>query len=325
MKPRVFVTRALPGPAIDQLIEQCELHVWTKDSPAPRKEILKRVQNTNGLLCLLNDTIDSQVLEAAGPELKVVSNYAVGFDNIDVEAATRLKIPVGNTPGVLTETTADLAFALLMAGARRIVEGAETARLSRWQSWSPTLLLGCDVYGATLGILGMGRIGRAMAQRGLGFDMNVIFHDKSNTDREEPENLSRVSFEELLGESDFLSLHVPLNSDTHHIINVDAFRKMKSTSVLINTARGPAVDHDALYDALKNREIAYAALDVTEPEPLPPGHKLHGLANCLILPHLGSASIATRFRMAEIAVKNLLAGLRGEPLPYCVNPQVYRA
>ena len=325
MKSRIFVTRALPGTAIDRLSGDYELDIWPGDSPLPRKEILKRVQNTSGLLCLLNDTIDSQVLEAAGPNLKVVSNYAVGFDNIDIEAATRLKIPVGNTPGVLTETTADLAFALLMAAARRIVEGAKTARLSKWQSWSPSLLLGCDVHGATLGILGMGRIGRAMAKRGLGFDMNVIFHDKSSTDHKETGNLRRVSFEELLDESDFLSLHVPLNSDTHHIINTDAFCRMKSTSSLINTARGPVVDHDALYEALKNGEIASAALDVTEPEPLPPHHELHGLANCLILPHLGSASVATRFKMAEIAVKNLLAGLRGELLPHCVNPQVYRA
>jgi glyoxylate reductase len=249
----------------------------------------------------------------------------VGHDNVDVAAATARGIPVGNTPGVLTETTADMAFALLMAAARRIVEGADYVRAGRWRTWGPTLLLGHDVHGATLGIVGMGRIGQALARRASGFDMKVTYFDPYCDEAKLPREGvgQRCELDQLLAESDFVSLHVPLTEDTHHLIDAEALAKMKATAVLVNTSRGPVVDPDALYDALRDGQIAYAALDVTDPEPLPDGHKLLTLSNCLVVPHIASASHATRTRMAVMAAENLLAGLRGERLPNCVNPQVY--
>jgi glyoxylate reductase len=319
----VFVTRAVPGPAIDMLRESCKVDVWPGDTPPPRSIFLEKVRDVDGLLSLLTDTVDEEVFQAAGPKLKVVGNYAVGFDNIDIAAATKRRIPVGNTPGVLTETTADLAFALLMSAARRIVEGARIVDQGEWMSWSPTLLLGCDVHGATLGVLGMGRIGRAMARRGLGFDMKIVFHDPTQMESGAITGATSVSFEKLMRDSDFLSLHAPLNDSTRHIIDAEALGMMKPTAVLINTARGPVVDHDALFKSLAAGQIAYAALDVTEPEPLPADHPLHSLGNCLIVPHLGSASVATRSKMGIMAAENILAGLRAEPLPHCVNPEVY--
>ncbi|MCP4600613.1 MAG: D-glycerate dehydrogenase [Proteobacteria bacterium] len=331
MKPNVFITRNLPGLVLKRLENECVVDIWPEETQPPQKILLERARNVDGLLCLLTDQIDKAVMDAAGSKLKVVSNYAVGFDNIDIRVATAGGIPVGNTPGVLTETTADLAFALLMSAARRLVEGAEVARSGKWRSWSPTLLLGCDVYGATLGILGMGRIGRAVARRAHGFGMRVISHSSNRqnlegTEGSRPggtEDHRRVSFDELISEADFLSLHVPLKDETRGLIDHQVLREMKSTAVLINTARGPVIDHDALYCALKEGQIACAALDVTEPEPLPADHRLHTLDNCLILPHLGSASVATRSKMTEMATLNLLAGLRGERLPHCVNPEVY--
>lgn len=320
MKPRIFITRTVPGNAFDILEQECEIEIWTDDVPVPRDILIEKVRKMDGLLCMLTDRIDAEVLDAAGSDLKVVSNYAVGFDNIDITAATSRGIPVGNTPGVLTDTTADLAFALLMSAARRIGEGADFTRAGKWRSWSPNLLNGVDVFGATLGILGMGRIGRAVAKRAVGFDMKVVFHNRSPL---EIEGTRSVDFNELLEESDFLSLHIPLYDSTFNIIGKDELCKMKSTAVLINTARGSVVDHDALYEALKEGQIVYAALDVTEPEPLPAEHRLYTLENCLIVPHLGSATVATRSRMGELAVQNLLAGLRGEPLPNCVNSEIY--
>ncbi len=324
MKPRVFVTRELPGIALDRVSSRCELSIWKGDAPPPHKILMEKAHHMEGLLCLLTDCVDKAVMKAAGSRLKVISNYAVGFDNIDVATATSLRIPVGNTPGVLTETTADFAFALLFSLARRIVEGASIVRSGGWHSWSPTLLLGSDVYGATLGILGMGRIGQAVARRAVGFKMNVVFHDPSHRESQVFEGAKSVSFSELVSTSDYLSLHVPLNDITRHIINRDVFKEMKPTAHLINTARGQVIDQDALYDALKNGQIAGAALDVTEPEPLPGDHRLHTLTNCLIVPHLGSASTATRSKMAVMAAENLLAGLNNERLPHCVNPEVYK-
>jgi glyoxylate reductase len=326
-KPKVFVTRAIPDRGLELLRQVCEVQVWDGELPPPREVLLQRVRGLDGLLSLLTDPVDAELMDAAGPGLKVISNYAVGYDNIDVAEATGRGIPVGNTPGVLTETTADMAFALLMAAARRVVDGAEYVRAGRWHTWGPKLLLGHDVHGATLGIIGMGRIGQAVTRRASGFDMQVVYFDPY-CDAEKGPFVGvavRCSLDELLAEADFISLHVPLTEDTYHLVDADALSRMKPTTVLINTSRGPVVDTDALYEALAAGRIAYAALDVTDPEPLPAGHKLLSLPNCLVVPHIASASWATRTRMAEMAAENLLAGLRGERLPHCVNPDVYAA
>jgi glyoxylate reductase len=242
-----------------------------------------------------------------------------------VAAATSRGIPVGNTPGVLTETTADMAFALLMAAARRVVEGADYVRAGRWRTWGPMLLLGHDVHGATLGIVGMGRIGQSVTRRAAGFGMRVIYFDPlcDATKGLFVDVAVQCGLDDLLAQADFVSLHVPLTESTYHLIDAAALSKMKPTAVLINTSRGPVVDSDALYEALAAGRIAYAALDVTDPEPLPAGHRLLTLPNCLVVPHIASASWATRTRMAVMAAENLLAGLRGQRLPNCVNPEVY--
>jgi lactate dehydrogenase-like 2-hydroxyacid dehydrogenase len=279
------------------------------------------------MLTLLTDIVDDELLDAAGPQLKVVSNYAVGFDNIDVDACTRRGIPAGNTPGVLTETTADLAFALLMAAARRLDEGSRYVRAGRWKTWGPLLLLGVDVHGATLGVVGFGRIGREMAKRGAGFGMRVLYHDVQPASAEDERALhaTHVDIDTLLAEADFVTLHVNLTDETRHLIGADALARMKPTAVLINTSRGPVVDHVALHAALRDGRIFAAALDVTDPEPLPADSPLLALDNCLVVPHVASASRVTRGRMAAMAADNLLAGLRGERLPTCINPQVYDA
>ena len=326
-KPKVFVTRAIPDRGLELLRQACHIEVWDGELPPPREALLERVRGVDGLLSLLTDPVDAGLMDAAGPGLRVISNYAVGYDNIDVAEATRRGIPVGNTPGVLTETTADMAFALLMAAARRIVEGAEYVRAGRWRTWGPKLLLGHDVHGATLGVIGMGRIGQAVTRRASGFDMRVVYFDPYCDPEKGPfvGVAVRCDLADLLAEADFVSLHVPLTEETHHLIDASALARMKPTAVLINTSRGPVVDSDALYEALSAGRIAYAALDVTDPEPLPAGHKLLSLPNCLVVPHIASASWATRTRMAEMAAENLLAGLRGKRLPHCVNPQVYGA
>jgi glyoxylate reductase len=250
----------------------------------------------------------------------------VGFDNVDAAEATTRGIPVGNTPGVLTDTTADLAFALLMAAARRVVEGDKFARAGRWKTWGPTLLLGQDVFGATLGLVGFGRIGRAVAKRARGFDMRVLFHDPFVA-ADDPFAVEigaqAVGLDTLLRESDFVSLHTLLNEETHHLIGAGAFAKMRPTAILVNTSRGPVVDPDALHTALKEGQIAYAALDVTEPEPIPADSPLLALDNIIVVPHIASASVATRGRMAQMAAENLIAGLKGERPPNCANPEVY--
>ena len=324
-KPKVFVSRILPEKGLELVRQACDADIWTDELPPPRQVLLERVRGVDGLLSLLTDPVDAEVMDAAGPGLKVISNFAVGYDNVDVAAATARGIPVGNTPGVLTETTADLAFALLMAAARRVVEGAEYVRAGMWRTWGPTLLLGHDVHGATLGIVGMGRIGRALTRRAAGFGMRVFYFDPyCDADKGPYIGVTvRCDLNRLLAEADFVSLHVPLTDDTYHLINAETLARMKPTAVLINTSRGPVVDADALYDALAAGRIAYAALDVTEPEPLPADHKLLTLSNCLVVPHIASASWATRTRMAIMAAENLLAGLRGERLPNCVNPEVY--
>ena len=321
-KPKVLVTRVIPGKGLRRVQDFCAVDLWTDELPPPRETLLARVRGVEGILSLLTDRIDGELLDAAGPGLKVVSNHAVGYDNIDVPAATRRCIPVGNTPGILTEATADCAFALLMAAGRRIAEGDRYVRAGRWKTWGPQLLLGADFAGATLGIVGFGRIGRAVARRARGFAMRVIYFDP--TAGPEPGlEAEAVSFDQLLRESDFISLHTPLTAETRHMIDAAAFARMKPNAVLVNTARGPVVDPAALFQALKGGQIFAAGLDVTDPEPLPLDSPLLELENCVIVPHIASASRTTREKMALMAAENLIAGLKGERLPNCVNPEVY--
>ncbi|CAN5525717.1 D-glycerate dehydrogenase [soil metagenome] len=322
---RVFVARIIPEEGLSPVGDATRMDLWTDELPPPRDELLRRVAGIDGLLSLLTDRVDDELLDASGPRFKVFSNYAVGFDNVDVPACTRRGIPVGNTPGVLTETTADLAFSLLMAAARRLTEGYDYVRAGRWKTWGPMLLLGPDVHHATLGVVGFGRIGREMAQRARGFDMRVLYHDTERADPADERRLAArfAEMDELLAESDFLSLHTNLSADTRHLMNAAAFARMKPTAILINTSRGPVVDQAALYEALRQGRIGAAALDVTDPEPMAADDPLLSLPNCLVVPHIASASHATRARMAEMAAANLLAGLRDQPLPTCVNPEVY--
>jgi lactate dehydrogenase-like 2-hydroxyacid dehydrogenase len=325
-RPRVFVTRVIPDAGLERIRAVAEMAVWPDELPPARDRLLRAVAGCDGLVTLLTDRIDGELLDAAGPQLRVVSNYAVGFDNVDVPECTRRGIPVGNTPGVLTETTADLAWALLMAAARRVVEGADYVRAGRWKTWGPMLLLGPDVHGATLGIVGFGRIGQAMARRAAGFGMPVLYFDRHRLGPAEESALGAtfVPLEELLARSDFVTLHVNLTAETRHLIDVAALRRMKRGAILVNTSRGPVVDGGALAAALREGVIGGAALDVTDPEPIAPDDPLLGLANCLVVPHIASASFAARSKMAEMAAADLIAGLRGEPLPTAVNPEVGR-
>jgi glyoxylate reductase len=284
--------------------------------------LLERVRGVDGLLCLLTDRIDGQLMDAAGPQLKVISNHAVGFDNIDIPAATARKIPVGNTPGILTDATADFAFALLVSAARRVVEGDRYVRAGKWKTWGPSILLGPDITGATLGIIGYGRIGQALAKRASGFDMRILYYDPMISAGSDLPGTA-VDLETLLRESDFVSLHTLLNEQTRHLINRDTLALMKPSAVLVNTSRGPVVDGQALYEALKEGKIFAAALDVTDPEPLPLDSPLLKLDNLIIVPHIASASKPTRDKMSLMAAENLLAGLSGRRLPTCVNPEVY--
>jgi len=323
MKPKVFVTRIIPDRGLDLIKEACEADIWEGHLPPNRTELLQRVQSVDGLLCLLTDKVDGQLMDAAGSQLKVISNYAVGFDNVDIEAATARKIPVGNTPDVLTDATADFAFTLMMSAGRRILEGDRYVRNGNWQTWEPMLLLGTEMKNTTLGLVGFGRIGKAMARRAVGFDMRVIYYDPSETKLDPDVKATRVDLETLLEESDYISLHTPLTPDTRHLIDSEALSKMKPTAVLVNTSRGPVVDLEALYEALNSKRIFAAGLDVTEPEPLPVNHPLLTLDNVIIVPHIASASKVARDKMAWMAAKNLIAGLKSEHLPNCVNPQVY--
>jgi len=322
-KPKVFVTRIIPNKGLDLVKDFCEVDLWTEDLPPSREELLKRVKGIDGLLCLLTEDIDSEVMDAAGSQLKVISNYAVGFDNIDVGAATERKIPVGNTPDVLTDATADFSFALMMNAGRRILEGDRYVRAGRWKTWGPMLLLGNEMRGSTLGLVGFGRIGKAMARRAVGFDMNVIYYDPLEKRRDPDVKANSVDLETLLEESDFISLHTPLTSDTHQLIDAEALGRMKPNTVLVNTSRGPVIDMDALYEALRDQKIFAAGLDVTDPEPLPLDHPLLTLDNFIISPHIASASRSARDKMAWLAAKNLIAGLEGNHLPNCVNQRVY--
>lgn len=307
---RVFVTRQLPGPALGRLKDAHETVIWPEQLPPSYEQLREQAAVCDGLLTLVSDRIDAKLLGNA-PKLKVVANYAVGYDNIDVDAATARGIAVGNTPDALTEATADLAFTLLAAAARRITEAAAAAHDGEWKTWEPGAFLGADLYGATLGIIGLGRIGQAMARRALGFGMNIL-----TTETRDASNLQH-----LLSRSDFVSLHVPLTPGTRHLIDAHALSVMKPTAILINTSRGPVVDQEALAAALHTGGIAGAALDVTDPEPLPPDDPLWRAPNLLIVPHIGSATWTARERMAEMAVDNLLAGLAGQPLPHPIPAQ----
>ena len=324
-KPKIFVTRRILEDGLMELEQACEVDLWDSELPPERAELLEHLRGKEAILSLLTDTIDRQAMDVASPGLKVISNCAVGVDNVDLREATRRGIPVGHTPGVLTDTTADFAFALLMAAGRRIVEADRFTRNGQWKTWGLTQLLGQDLSGATLGIIGFGRIGRGIAKRSLGFDMKILFYDPS-TDEDEfsrQVNARKVDLDMLLREADFISVHTPLNERTHHLIDRLAFAKMKPTAVLVNTARGPVVDPAALYEALKSGMIRFAALDVTEPEPIPQDDPLLELDNLIITPHIASASVETRGQMVHMAVENLLAGLQGKRLPHCANPGVY--
>ena len=319
---KIYITRRIADEALAMLRQAAELRVWEGDAPPPRDVLLREVADVDGLLCLLTDTINREVMDAA-PRLRAVSTMAVGYNHIDVAAATEREIPVGYTPGVLTETTADFAWALLMAAARRVVEGDAYTRAGKWGSWGPSVLLGYDVYGATLGIVGLGRIGLAVARRAKGFQMRVLYHSRERKrDVERQEGIEWLpDLPALLRQADFVSLHVPLTPETRHLIGRRELAAMKRTAVLVNTARGGVVDQRALYEALRDRTIAAAATDVAEVEPIPPDDPLLTLGNVIITPHIASASVATRTRMAVLAARNLLAGLRGEPMPSCVNSQ----
>jgi glyoxylate reductase len=323
-KPRVFLTRLILEEGLKLVKDHCEAEIWSSALPPNRRELMRCVRGRNGVLCLLTDRIDLDVMEAAGQGLKVISNCAVGVDNIDVAAATARGIPVGNTPGVLTEATADFVFALLMAASRRLVEGDQQVRSGGWKTWSLDALLGADFSGATLGLIGFGRIGRSVARRATGFGMRIIFSDPHPGSPEPGVAATQVNLNSLLGDSDFISVHTPLTNETHCLVNSAAFERMKPTAVLVNTSRGPVVDQLALYEALKSKRIFAAGLDVTVPEPLPIDHPLLTLDNCIITPHIASASWQARQKMSKMAAENLIAGLKGERLPNCINPEVYQ-
>jgi lactate dehydrogenase-like 2-hydroxyacid dehydrogenase len=322
-RPRVYVTRRIPQCGLDMLEGTCQLRIWEGDLPPPREVIRQEIADCEGLLSLVSDPIDAEII-TAGDRLRVISQYAVGVDNIDLKAATARGIPVGHTPEVLTNATADLALALLMSSARRLREGIRKVEQGRWRTWEPLGLLGADVWGTTLGIVGLGRIGTAVARRARGFRMRLLYDDPDpKPDLEAELGLEYVPLEEMLPQVDFLTLHCPLTSSTERLIDEPALRQMKPTAILINTSRGAVVDTDALVRALKESWIRAAGLDVTEPEPLPADHPLLDLPNCLVVPHIGSATVTARERMSVMAAENLLAGLQGERLPYCANPQVY--
>ncbi len=323
LRHKVFITRPIFQEALDRVTQSAEIEVWSGELPPPHEVLKEKVRDIDGLFCLLTDQIDATLLKEA-IKLKVVSNMAVGFDNIDISTATKHHIVVGFTPGVLTETTADLALTLMLAAARRIVEAHNYTKQGLWKTWGPMTFLGHDIHHATLGIIGLGRIGTEVARRARGFSMNVIYTDTKRQSEEFEKELGvkyTGSLQELLESSDFVTVHVPLLPDTHHLIGAAEFTMMKSTAVFVNTSRGGVVDQRALYDVLKSRRIFAAGLDVTEVEPIPLDDPLLTLDNVIILPHIASASDATRRKMALMAADNLIAGLNGQIPPNCVNPE----
>ena len=323
-KPKVFVARKMAQEALDMIADATEMELWEDELPPPRDVLLKKVKDIDGLLSLLTDKVDAELMDAA-PKLKVVSNMAVGFDNIDVPEATKHGIVVGNTPGVLTETTADFAWALIMATGRRVAEGDRWTRSGKWKTWGPMILQGHDIHHATLGIVGSGRIGIEIAKRARGFNMKILYYDVVRRKPEEEKELGLEyvpNLHDLLSKADFVTIHVPLMAETRHLISTAEFAAMKPTAVFVNSSRGPVVDQKALYQALKSGQIFAAGLDVTEVEPIPMDDPLLTLDNIILAPHIASASVATRTKMATMAAANLIAGLKGERPPNCVNPEV---
>jgi glyoxylate reductase len=323
MKPKVFLTREVPSPVIAYLREHTDLTWNPDDRVLTTAEVIAGLRGRDALLCNITDPIGAEIMDAA-PGLKVIANFGVGFNNIDVAAATTRRIPVTNTPGVLTEATADIAFALLLAAARRLGEGERLVRSRKWTGWNPMQMLGADVTGATLGLIGFGRIGQAMAKRARAFDLKVVYWNRTRLSAAEEATLgvNYLPFEEVVATADFVSLHVAYNKDTHHLLGERQFAAMKPTAIVINTARGAVIDEKALVRALASRRIGGAGLDVFEKEPaLEP--ELYALENAVIVPHLGSATIGTRTKMGLLAAKNLLAACSGQRPPHCVNPQVY--
>lgn len=317
---RIVVTRRLPEEFSD-LLDGLAAWMWDGDGPMDHSELRERLRETEGVLTMIPDVIDAEVM---GGKLKVISQMAVGTDNIDLGAATERGIAVGHTPGVLTETTADTAWALLAAIVRRVPEGSAHVIEGRWGPWDPALLLGGDLHDTTLGIIGLGRIGAAVARRAAGFDMRLLYTGPSRKPLLESRlGVAFRSFDQLLAESDHVIVTAPLNDATHHMIDAEALAKMRQGSTLVNVSRGPLVDTSALVEALERGPLSAAGLDVTDPEPIPPDHPLVAMKNCLIVPHIGSASHRTRRAMAEIAVRNLVAGLEGQKLAFCANPEVY--
>lgn len=320
---KIYITRKIPESGLNLLADffgNNSIRYFNEPNPIPREVLLKEIKGCDALLTMLTDKIDAEVMDTAGPQLKIIANYAVGYDNIDVKEATKRKICVTNTPGILTETTADLAWALILASARRLGEGERLVRASQWAGWNPTLLLGVDVYGKTLGIYGMGRIGQAVAKRAMGFNMRVIYCDINEVSLPPEIKATRVDKETLLRESDFISIHCPLTPQTYHSFKYEDFKKMKRTACIINTARGAVIDEEALAKALKEGLIFSAGLDVFEKEPeIHP--ELLTCPNAILIPHLGSASIETRSKMAEVAAKNIIARLKGEVPPNLINPE----
>jgi glyoxylate/hydroxypyruvate reductase len=318
-KATVVVTRRVPKVALDYAHAHCNVCLWDSDEPIPRETLLEWVKGIDGLYCLLTESIDDELLDAAGEQLRVVSTMSVGYDHIDVEACKARNVTIGNTPEVLTDTTADLAMALMLATARRLPEALDAVRNGEWSTWKPEWMAGYDVYGSTVGIVGLGRIGMTFARRLAGFDCRLLYYNPTPTPERAAEvGAEYVDFDKLLSESDFISIHCQLTPETQNLFDSHAFKKMKSTAILINTSRGGVIDQEALFEALTTREIAAAGLDVTTPEPLPHDHPLVGLPNCVILPHIGSASHATRAQMALVAAKNLVSGVQNKPLLYPV-------
>jgi glyoxylate reductase len=317
-RPRVFATRRLPGDALERLGAAVDLEVWSADEAPTRETLLSRCRDAEGLLCLLTDRIDADLI-ASSPRLRAISSVSVGLDHVDLEAATARGIPVGHTPGVLTATTAELALGLLFAAARRIVEADRNLRAGRWtEAWGPSELLGRDLHGATLGVIGLGAIGRAVAERARALGMRVLGWSRSGR---AAAGVERVELETLLERSDFVSVHVALTPGTRGLLGRQALARMRPGAILVNTARGGIVDEAALAEALRSGRLAGAALDVFDREPLPPASPLLGAPNAILTPHIGSATVATRLRMAELAVENLLAGLARRPMPRCANPE----
>ncbi|MHA1906135.1 MAG: 2-hydroxyacid dehydrogenase [Candidatus Thorarchaeota archaeon] len=326
MSERVFVTRKLPGSALDRLKHKYEVDVWEKEVPPTNANIIDRAKGCFGIVTLLSDKIDSDLIQAL-PDIKIIAQYAVGYDNIDIQVATKKGIIVTNTPGVLTETTADLTWALIMSTTRRIVEADTYVKSGKWKvAWGPELLLGVDVFSKTIGIVGMGRIGYAVAKRAAGFNMKILFHSRSESDLTNSAlselNTEKVDLETLLKQSDVVTLHVPLTNETREMISDRQLSIMKKDAILINTSRGAVVDETALMNALSNGQIRGAGLDVFQEEPTSASNPLLKLDNVVALPHIGSASVATRSKMAEMCVDNLLDGLSGKIPPNVVNPEV---